>query len=232
MSRAKTVIDAGTNLETAAEPGSTMRPWHDGPRKRVGVLAVVFAVILGGGLWYGLGRSNSISAGEIVSECSQSLTNDDPSGATNLAPTVVGRESSVGVAAFHTASGWRWCFVGMGTGTGPIEGSAFHVPVSASIEVLDGGFGHDVLMLVHHDRLTRSVVVDTASSRSVVLASADGFEVLRVPMARWPRWRAPWSRTPVVLGRILGFDSEGRLMSNVPFAWCPGSIDVNPGQGC
>ena len=92
---------------------------------------------------------------------------------------------AVGVAAFHTASGWRWCFAGMGTGTGPIERAALSEPVSAPIAVRDGGFGRDVLMLVHHDRHTEPVVVDTARSRSVVLASASGFEVVLIPMASW-----------------------------------------------
>jgi hypothetical protein len=194
--------------------------------------STAIAVILAGVLWYGLGRSDSVSVGVIVSECSQSLANNEPQNAEHLVPAVVGSTPSAGVAAFDTRSGWRWCFVGMGIGTGVIQNSALRSPVSSPVAVLDGGYGRDVLMLIHHDPRTETVAVDTAWSRSVVIAQADGFEVVRVPMSKWPRWQAPWSRAPVVLGRILGFDSGGRLTSSMPFVWCAGSIDVYPGEGC
>lgn len=232
MSPTKAIADTDLTGMASVENDVTRRPSHGGRRKRLGVWAVVFAVILGGALWYGFVRSPSISADATVSACTHALTNDGSSSVADLVPTVVGLESSVGVAAFETTRGWRWCFAGMGTGTGTIERVALIKPMSAPIAVLDGGFGRDVLMLIHHDRQTTSVVVDTAWSRSVVLASANGFEVLRVPMASWPHWHTPWSRIPVPLGQILGFDRAGQLTSSMPFTWCPGSIDVNPGRGC
>jgi hypothetical protein len=224
--------NATADAALAVDANSTTRRSRASTRSRLGACVVAGAIILAGGSWYCFGRSPSGSAGATVSQCSRALSSVDRSSTENLVPAVVGTATSVGIAAFHTASGWRWCFAGMGTGTGPIERAALSEPVSAPIAVRDGGSGRDVLMLVHHDRYTESVVVDTARSRSVVLASASGFEVVLIPMASWPQWHTPWSRTPVPLGRILGFDREGQLTSSMPFTWCPGSIDVNPGLGC
>jgi hypothetical protein len=192
----------------------------------------VIALVLAGALWFGIGSSTSVSAGATTADCSQALTNQGLSNSESLVPTVVGSGSSVGLAVFDVDREWRWCFSGVGTGTGIVRSSTLHGSVEVPIAVLDGGFGRDVLMLIHHDRQTQTVVVDTAWSRSVVLAKGDGFEGLRVSMTKWPRWHTPWSRTPVVLGQILGFNSGGRLTSSTPFSWCPGSIDDFPGQGC
>ncbi len=132
--------------------------------------------------------------------------------------------------AFVMSSGVHWCFDGMGVGTGLISERELHSALAEPEAVVDGSLTGDVLMLVHLGGNTRSVIVTTSRSRSIVLANGDGFEVLRIPMTTWPDdWHAPWPRGPVALGRITGFDAQGRVTSSLPFTWCPGSINTFPG---
>jgi hypothetical protein len=81
--------------------------------------------------------------------------------------------------------------------------------------------------------------VETVDSQSTVLARGDSFEVLRVPIAiKWAkpgRPMAPWLRSSVVIGQVLGFDRRGLVTSSQPFTFCPGSINSSPGppgQAC
>jgi hypothetical protein len=195
------------------------------------VASAVAAVIVAGALWYGFGRSPSLSESQTIADCSRSIANVE-SPTESLTPRVFGSASSVAIAVFDTSRGWRWCFDGMGIGTGPIHRSELLQPVDAPVAVLDGGFGHDALMLVHHNPQTKTVVVETASSPSVVLARGGEFEVLLVPISEWTDWHRPWNRTPVNLGEILGFTSDGHVTASMQFTWCPGSIDVYPGSHC
>jgi hypothetical protein len=195
------------------------------------VASAVAAVIVAGALWYGFGRSPSLSESQMIADCSRSIANVD-SPTESLTPKVFGSASSVAIAVFDTSRGWRWCFDGMGIGTGPIQRSELLQPVDAPVAVLDGGFGHDALMLVHHNPQTKTVVVETASSPSVVLARGGEFEVLLVPISKWTDWQGSRTRTTVDLGQMLGFTSDGRVATSTQFTWCPGSIDDFPGRGC
>lgn len=195
------------------------------------VASAAAVVIVAGALWYGFGRSPSLSECQTIGDCSRSIANVN-SPTESLTPRVFGSASSVAIAVFDTSRGWRWCFDGMGVGTGPIQRSELREPVGSPVAVLDGGFGRDALMLVHHDRRTKTVIVETATSPSVVLAQGGGFEVLLVPISKWTRWHRPWTRRPIDLGRILGFTSEGRVTESTQFTWCPGSINVFPDRGC
>jgi hypothetical protein len=109
-----------------------------------------------------------------------------------------------------------------------------HAALAAPVAVEDGTLTSDVLLLVHLGQKTTSVVVATADASSTVLARKDGFEVLRIPTTGWPwrQWHVPWSRQPVALGRIIGFDRAGRVTASMPFTWCPGGINNSPGTGC
>jgi len=104
----------------------------------------------------------------------------------------------------------------------------------APVAVEDGTLTSDVLLLVHLGKTTTSVVVATADARSTVLSRDNGFEVLRIPTTGWPwqLWHAPWPRRAVALGRIIGFDREGRVTTTLPFTWCPGGVNNFPGTGC
>jgi len=121
-----------------------------------------------------------------------------------------------------------WCFDGMGTGSAGISHAAMRAALDAPVAVVDGGLNSDVLMLVHLGQHTTSVVVTTAGSRSIVLAHGGGFEVLRIPMAKC-RIGTHMDLRERRLGRIIGFDNEGRVTSSLAFTWCPGSINTSPG---
>jgi hypothetical protein len=219
--------DAGTSGGVSA-PLST-----DFHRKRRWALwSGAVAIVVVGSLWYGLSRGNGPTVSATVADCSDALagaTATPP--VTNLVPSVVGLGSVASIAAFETPTGPAWCFDGLGTGGDGISQAAMRSAVDAPVAVVDGALNSDVLMLVHLGQQTTSVVVTTAGSRSIVLAHGGGFEVLRIPM-KWPHWRAPWPRGPVELGRIIGFDHEGRVTSSQAFTWCPGSINTSPGTGC
>jgi len=191
------------------------------------------AVVVIASLWYGFSRTSGPTISATVEDCSQSLVNISTGlPATGLRPVVVGLGAVASIAAFQTSTGPGWCYDGMGTGGGGISRAAMHSAVDAPVAVLDGGLNSNVLMLVHLGQKTKSVVVTTATSRSIVLAQGGGFEVLRVPMAKWPHWRAPWPRRQVSLGRIIGFDLQGRVTSSQAFTWCPGSFNTFPGTPC
>jgi hypothetical protein len=172
-----------------------------------------------------------------VSDCSRAMSNpgSGPTGSSgSLVPTVVGVGSSASIAVFDTDGRWRWCFDHMGIGTGPISSAAMRAPVAVPLVLLDGDFSHDVLVLVHHDSRTVKVLVDTVGSQSTVLARGGSLEVLRVPnvIQRVGPGRvvAPWLRSWVVLGQVLGFDRRGLVTSSQAFTLCPLSIDSSPRQ--
>jgi hypothetical protein len=194
-----------------------------------GVLIVVAA-----SLWYSTARSSGPTARATVADCTRAFEDSaTPPAPTSLSPGVVGLGSVASIATFDTPSGWQWCFDGMGLATGVISQDQMQSAVDAPVAVLDGSpRSNDVLMLVHLGPRTVRVIVDSEASRSVVVAQGSGFEVLRISTAGWPHWRSPWSRTPVALGRILGYSQSGRVTSSEPFTWCPGSINTLPGQGC
>jgi hypothetical protein len=191
-------------------------------------------IIVVGSLWYGFARGGGPTASSTIADCSRAFEDAvTPPPATSLLPGVVGLGSVASIATFDTPSGWRWCFDGMGLASGHITQDEMRSAVIAPVAVYDGSLtSSDVLMLVHHGPKTTSVIVDTASSRSAVVAQGAGFEVLRVSTDGWPKWHAPWPQTPVVLGSINGFDRSGRVTSSAAFTWCPGSINTFPGRGC
>jgi|GEM_PF-2880761 len=193
----------------------------------------VVTIVIVGSLWHGTARSSRPTITATLADCSQSIVNSQ-SGvrSTDLRPIVVGLGTVASMAAIATPTGPVWCFDGMGTGTGGINHTAIRSALDTPVAVVDGSLTSDVLMLVHLGRQTTSVVVTTAQSRSIVLAQGGGFEVLRVPMSTWPRWRAPWTRGPVSLGRTIGFDRVGLVTSSEAFTWCPGSINRFPGTSC
>jgi hypothetical protein len=191
-------------------------------------------IVVVGSLWFGFGRGSGPTASMTIADCTRAFeVSRTPPPATSFSPGVVGLGSVASIATFDSPSGWRWCFDGMGLATGRINQDEMRSALDAPVAVFDGSLmSRDVLMLVHHDPQTIAVMVDTASSRSVVVAKSAGFEVLRISTDGWPHWREPWPRTPVVLGRIIGFDRSGRVTSSEPFTWCPGSINTFPGQTC
>jgi hypothetical protein len=104
--------------------------------------------------------------------------------------------------------------------------------LGAPVAVVDGSLTSDVLMLVHLGKHTTTAVVTTAESRSNVVAHAQRFEVLRIPMTTWPSSHALGSGEAVDLGRIIGFNDTGRVTSSRAFTWCLGSINAFPGKSC
>ena len=191
----------------------------------------VGSFVLAGSFWFGLGRTGGLSRSLAVERCA-TATNDylgNPTTPVPFQPVVVGLGHAEAFVAAQTSIGWRWCFM---EGSGPISAAELRAPVAAIAAVLDGGAASDVLMLVHLNGPTSSVVVTTAWSRSIVLGRGGGFEVLRIPMAKWPHWHVPWSRMPVPLGRIIGFDRQGQVTSSLPYTWCQGSFNIVPGLGC
>jgi hypothetical protein len=219
--------DAGTTRLISPPPSTDFRR-----RRRWALWVGAVTIVVVGSLWYGLSRDSGPTVSATVADCSDALggaTATSPT--TNLQPLIVGLGSVASIAAFETPSGPAWCFDGMGTGGDGISQAAMHSALDAPVAVVDGALNSDVLMLVHLGPRTTSVVVTTAGSHSNVLARGDGFEVLRIPM-KWPKWHAPWPRGPVALGRIIGFDHQGRVTSSQAFTWCPGSINISPGTGC
>jgi hypothetical protein len=202
-------------------------------RHRLTIWGVVALVVIGG-VWFGLSRGGGPTVASTVADCSQGIEGPNAQPVTSLQPGVVGLGSVASIATFDTPTGESWCFDGMGTGSAGISNAQMQSALSAPVAVEDGTLTSDVLLLVHLGRNTTSVVVTTADARSSVLARKDGFEVLRIPTTGWPssRWHAPWPRRPVALGRIIGFDSEGRVTASMAFTWCPGGINNSPGAGC
>jgi hypothetical protein len=229
MNATDQVMDDATTTERIVAPASSRFR-----RKRQWALwGSAMAVVVIASLWYGFSRTSGPTISATVADCSQSLVNLNTGlPATGLRPVVVGLGTVASIAAFQTSTGPGWCYDGMGTGGGGISRAAMRLAVDAPVAVVDGGLNSDVLMLVHLGQKTTSVVVTTATSRSIVLAHGGAFEVLRVPMAQWPHWRAPWPRRQVSLGRIIGFDRQGRVTSSQAFTWCPGSTNTFPGTRC
>jgi hypothetical protein len=195
----------------------------------VAVASVVVAAIV----WFDVGRSSGVSVQATVADCSRAIAPQNSTGTVMAVPTVVGLGSAASLATFDL-NGWHWCFSGLGTGSGGITTSQMKEPVDVPVAVLDGVgvTAPAILLLVHRNARTARVIVDTAWSLSSVVANGAGFEVLRVPMTRWPFSHGPWSRTPIVIGRIQGFDGRGEVTYSEPFTWCAGSINTFPGQGC
>jgi hypothetical protein len=200
-------------------------------RRRWAIFSVVAVVVLGG-LWFGLSRGSGPSVASTVADCTQALEDPTtPNPASIGQPGVVGLGSVASIATFDTTTGLAWCFDGEGVGSGGITSAQLRSALAAPVAVVDGGLGSNVLMLVHLGKRTTSVVVSTATSHSRVLASKGGFEVLYIPVTKWPpRHRA--SRNAVNLGRIIGFDKVGRVTSSMAFTWCLGSINNFPGTAC
>lgn len=227
-----------TNTLTSDASGATTgvpdAPSID-PRKRRWTIWGAVAVIVLGGLWFGLSRGGGPTVAATVADCTQSLGNPgNPSPVTDLQTGVVGVGSVASIATFNTPTGPLWCFDGMGLGSGGITKAELRSALSAPVAVEDGTLTSDVLLLVHLGMKTTSVLVTTEDARSTVLARKDGFEVLRIPTTGWPtsHWHVPWPRHAVSLGRIIGFDAEGRVTASLPFTWCPGGINNFPGTGC
>src|SRR5664280_2658101 len=115
-------------------------------------------------LWYGFSRASGPTVSATVADCSHALEDSaTPPPATSLRPGVVGLGSVASIATFETPSGLRWCFDGMGLGTGAITHAEMHSAVGAPVAVVDGSLTSDVLMLVHLGKKTTSVVVTTAA---------------------------------------------------------------------
>lgn len=211
-----------TRDETAVTPSAKkywLLPW-----------CAAAVLVVGGSLWYGFGRGDGgMSRSDALAACGPFTSSPLPSVAS-IQPAVVGLGDAQSLSAAETSSGWRYCFLG---GSGAITNSELHAPVGAIAGVREGGelYGN-VLMLVHLGATTTSVVITTAWSRSVVLSRGRGFEVLRVPIAKWPPPNPPSNRAPVPMGLIMGFDRDGRVTSSQPFAWCGLALNVQPGSVC
>jgi hypothetical protein len=219
--------DASEATERADDAGGI-----DIRRKRRWAIWGVVALVVISGVWFGLSRGSGPSVAATVADCTQSLESaTNPPPVTSLQPGVVGLGSVASIATFATPAGEAWCFDGMGIGGGGITNAQMHSALSAPVAVVDGGLNSNVLMLVHLGKQTRSVVVMTANSRSSVLARKNGFEVLRIPMAKWPP-RHLTSLNAVDLGRIIGFDKDGQVTGSIDFTWCLGSINDTPGTRC
>jgi hypothetical protein len=207
---------------------------HRRRTRRWAIWAAVVVVVIGG-LWFGLARHSGPTVASTVADCTQSFESGSSSqAATNVQPGVVGLGSVASLASFETPTGEAWCFDGVGTGSGRITNAEMHTALVAPVAVEDGTLTSDVLLLVHLGERTTSVIVTTADAHSTVLARKDGFEVLRIPTTGWPatHWHVPWSRQAVALGRLIGFDNDGRVTANMAFTWCPGAINNSPGTGC
>jgi hypothetical protein len=227
-------VDTLTAVDTegigpTAAPAGTTAPF----RRRLALIGGAVIVLVVGSLWYGLSRTSGPTINTTLADCSNAAVNQNNGlPETGWRPIVVGLGTVASMAVFDTPTGPAWCYDGMGTGGGGFSPATLRAAVGVPIAVVDGGLDADVLMLVHLGRSTASVVVTTATSHSIVLAHGGGFEVLRVPMASWPHWHAPWSRHAVALGQIVGFDREGRVTSSQVFSWCPGGINRFIGTAC
>jgi hypothetical protein len=219
--------DASEATQRAADAGGI-----DLRRRRRWAIWGVAALVVIGGVWFGLSRGSGPTVAATVADCTQSLESaNNPPPVASVQPGVVGLGSVASIATFATPTGEAWCFDGMGVGGGGITNAQMRSALSAPVAVVDGGLSSNVLMLVHLGKQTTSAVVMTANSRSSVLARKDGFEVLRIPMAKWPP-RHLTSLDPVDLGRIIGFDKDGRVTGSIDFTWCLGSINDTPGTSC
>jgi hypothetical protein len=227
-----------TTLTSDASDATTFVPdarTIESRRRRRWTIWGVVALVVVAGVWFGLSRGGGPTVASTVADCAQGFGDGpNPPSVTSLQPGVVGLGSVASIATFDTPTGEAWCFDGMGVGSAGITNAQMQSALSAPVAVEDGKLTSDVLLLVHLGKTTTSVVVTTADARSSVLARKNGFEVLRVPTTGWPssHWHAPWPRRPVTLGRIIGFDNEGRVTASMPFTWCPGGINNSPGTGC
>jgi hypothetical protein len=201
-------------------------------RKRWATAVAIAALLVAGAIWFTFFRSSSASQGATIADCTSALTNQSSPPSPNLTPAAIGEGSTAGLAVFRVGSVWESCFTGMGTGTAPIPTGQMRASLSEPVAIEDGNNPADVLVVVHHNRVTASVIIDTAWTHSVVLSRGSDFEVLQLPTPHWPRWRVPRPRGPVQLGTILGFNAAGEVTFSTPFTWCPGSINAYEGQGC
>lgn len=196
---------------------------------------VLAAALVAVAVWLGVPGTTAPSVATTVSDCTSSAPAPPAGRAPTLGrPAIVGVGAYASIAVFHTTGQWRWCFDGMGTGGGTITAAAMRAPVGVPLVLVDVGtaYDHDALVLVHRSAATARVVIDAADSQSTVVASRGGFAVLDVHLDRALDWHAPWPRSPVVLGQVLGFDRRGVVTASRPFTVCPGSIDSLPGEGC
>ena len=197
------------------------------------VIAAVVAVV--GVTWFAVSHGSRVTVRSTISNCSWSISGQGTVSPSLFHPAIVGIGSNAGLAAYHIKGSRTWCFTGMGTGTAPISLPTLRAPVSSPIAILDGdqlGESPAVLLLVHRGPGTASVLAVTEWTRSTVIAKGSGFEVLRLPIARWPSWHTPWLRNQVTLGTLMGFDRAGRVTFGEPFGWCPGQISTILGHGC
>jgi len=162
-------------------------------------------------------------------DCSRALVNPTTGlPATGLRPVVVGLGTVASIAAIQTPTGPVWCFDGMGRAA---QGSATPrcarrlTHPSPSWTRSQQRRAHARAPWSAHDIGCRDhggVALDRARAWWWLRGAAhpDG-EVAALARTMDLRERR--------LGRIIGFDNEGRVTSSLAFTWCPGSINTLPG---
>ena len=136
------------------------------------------------------------------------------------------------IAAVHGPSGRLACVVGDGVSAAPIAPNLLHPALSVIVTAADGSPTLALLILAHRAGATSYVVARSPASRSTVVAAADGFEVVRVALAPWPRSRpgAPFALLHV--GAITGYSAAGRATARLPLDWCARAVLVRAGESC
>ena len=132
------VTNTLTSDASGATNGVSDAPSID-PRKRRWTIWGAVAVIVLGGLWFGLSRGGGPTVAATVADCTQSLGSPgNPSPVTDLQTGVVGVGSVASIATFNTPTGPLWCFDGMGVGSGGITKAELRSALSAPVAVEDG----------------------------------------------------------------------------------------------
>ena len=194
-------------------------------------LTIVAVAVAGAVFWY-LRRATSVSVSNAISSCSLNLAVANPYDNGALRYVAVGTGATSAIAAVHGPRGWLSCVVGEGVSAAPIAPDLLHPTLSVIVTAADGSPAQALLILVHRAGATSRVVARSPESRSTVVAAADGFEVLRLVLAPWPRSRpgAPFALLHV--GAITGYSAAGRATTRLPLDWCARAVLVRAGESC
>ncbi len=193
---------------------------------------VIVAVVVGGAVFWYLRRASSVSVSNAINSCSLNLAVANPYDNGALRYVAVGTGTTSAIAAVRSPSGWLACVVGDGVSASPIAPALLRPPLSVIVTAADGSPPQALLILVHRTAPTSGVVARSATSRSTVVAAADGFEVLRLTLSPWPRPRRGAPFVPLHVGAITGYSGAGGATARLALDWCARATAVRAGQDC
>ncbi|MGC8510596.1 MAG: hypothetical protein ACP5PB_06970 [Acidimicrobiales bacterium] len=193
---------------------------------------VILAVVVAGAVFWYLRRASSVSVSNAISSCSLNLAVANPYDNGALRYVAVGTGATSAIAAVRSPGGWLACVVGDGVNASPIAPALLRPALSVIVTAADGSPAQALLILVHRSGATSRVVARSVSSRSTVIAAADGFEVLRLALSPWPRPRAGDPFALLHVGAITGYSAAGRATARLPLDWCARAALVRAGQAC